>query len=183
MSLSEFLLTFILIVSCLFKTMAKPLSDLWVDRNHLSQTSPLHLSLISSLSEFFFFLFLISCLPKRKKEQLPADVPDGRLVSISPPFSQLDTRGKLRHLHSALEQCHRLLERAIAKEEEELDGPEKGEYENRRKKLKDRLSYLLINTRELLKAAEGPTILTPGLVGSEVGVGVSRDVFKEKTLD
>lgn len=103
----------------------------------------------------------------RKKEQLPADVPDGRLVSISPPFSQLDTRGKLRHLHSALEQCHSLLERAIAKEEEELDGPEKGEYENRRKSLKDRLSYLLISTRELLKAAEGPTILTPGLIGSE----------------
>ncbi|XP_054866122.1 ciliary neurotrophic factor [Amphiprion ocellaris] len=104
----------------------------------------------------------------RKTENFPADVADGRLVSVPPPSSQLDTRDKLWRLHSALLQCRSLLERAIAKEEEELGGGRKGEYENQRKMVKERLSLLLINTGELLKAADGPAILTPSLEGLEL---------------
>ncbi|MEQ2233853.1 hypothetical protein ILYODFUR_026063, partial [Ilyodon furcidens] len=119
----------------------------------------------------------------RKKENFPPDVSDGPLVSVPPPSSQLDTRDKLWRLHSALEQCHSLLERAIAKEEEELGGEEKGEYENRRKTVKERLLFLLNHTRELLRAADGSSIFTPSLDGSEVGVDVSKNVLKEKVLD
>ncbi|KAM4585393.1 ciliary neurotrophic factor [Odontesthes bonariensis] len=104
----------------------------------------------------------------RKKESLPPEVADGRLVSVPPSSSQLDTRDELWRLHSALLQCRSLLERAIAKEEEELGGGEKGEYENMRKTVKDRLSLLLINTGELLKATDGTTILTPSLEGLEL---------------
>ncbi|MED6233518.1 hypothetical protein ATANTOWER_012802 [Ataeniobius toweri] len=104
----------------------------------------------------------------RKKENFPPDVSDGPLVSVPPPSSQLDTRDKLWRLHSALEQCHSLLERAIAKEEEELGGEEKGEYENRRKTVKERLLFLLNHTRELLRAADGSSIFTPSLDGSEL---------------
>lgn len=99
----------------------------------------------------------------RKTENFPADVADGRLVSVPPPSSQLDTRDKLWRLHSALLQCRSLLERAIAKEEEELGSGRKGEYENQRKMVKERLSLLLINTGELLKAADGPAVPTPSL--------------------
>ncbi|KAM4595494.1 ciliary neurotrophic factor [Fundulus diaphanus] len=102
----------------------------------------------------------------RKKENFSLNV-DGRLVSTLPPSSQLDTRDKLWRLHSALEQCRSLLERAIAKEDEELGRTEKGEYENNRRTVKNRLVFLLSNTRELLKAAGGPTMLTPSVDGSQ----------------
>ncbi|XP_029286654.1 ciliary neurotrophic factor isoform X2 [Cottoperca gobio] len=106
----------------------------------------------------------------RKKESFTADllVTDGRLVSVPPPSSQLDTRDKLWRLHSALLQCRSLLERAITKEEEELGGGMKGEYENQRKMVKGRLSLLLINTGELLKTADGAAVLTPSLEGLEL---------------
>lgn len=104
----------------------------------------------------------------RKKESFPADVADGRLVSVPPPSSQLDPRDQLWRLHSALLQCHSLLERAIAKEDEELGSGKKGEYENQKKMVKERLSLLLINTAELLKAADGPAIPTPSLEGLEL---------------
>ncbi|XP_041789426.1 ciliary neurotrophic factor [Chelmon rostratus] len=106
----------------------------------------------------------------RKKESFTADVSvvDGRLVSVPPPSSQLDTRDKLWRLHSALLQCRSLLERAIAKEEEELGDGNKAEYETQRKMVKDRLSLLLINTGELLKAADGTAVLTPSVEGLEL---------------
>ncbi|XP_070782188.1 ciliary neurotrophic factor [Enoplosus armatus] len=106
----------------------------------------------------------------RKRESFTADVTvaDGRLVSVPPPSSQLDTRDKLWRLHSALLQCRSLLERAVAKEEEELGGGKKGEYETQRKMVKDRLSLLLLNTGELLKAADGTAVLTPSLEGLEL---------------
>lgn len=88
---------------------------------------------------------------------------DGLLVSVPPASSQLDARDKLWRLHSALLQCRSLLERAIAKEDEELGGGKKGEYETQRKLVKERLSLLLDNTGELLKAADGTTVPTPNL--------------------
>uniref|UniRef100_A0A667WLQ7 Ciliary neurotrophic factor n=1 Tax=Myripristis murdjan TaxID=586833 RepID=A0A667WLQ7_9TELE len=122
--------------------------------NHLIQT---HL-LISSWSY------------NRKKESLSPDltVADGRLVTVPPPSSQLDTRDKLWRLHSALLQCRSLLERAITKEEEELGGAEKGDYQSQRKTVRDRLSLLLANTGELLKATDGTAVLTPSLEGLEI---------------
>lgn len=106
----------------------------------------------------------------RKKESLSSDltVADGRLVSVPPPSSQLDTRDKLWRLHSALLQCRSLLERAITKEEDELGGAEKGDYESQRKTVRDRLSLLLANTGELLKATDGTAVLTPSLEGLEI---------------
>ncbi|XP_069386892.1 ciliary neurotrophic factor [Paralichthys olivaceus] len=106
----------------------------------------------------------------RKKESFTAEetVAGGGLVSVPPLSSQLDTRDTLWRLHSALLQCRSLLERAIAKEEQELGGGKKGDYETQRKIVKDRLSLLLINTGELLKAAGGPAVLTPNLDGLEL---------------
>uniref|UniRef100_A0A3P9NSN7 Ciliary neurotrophic factor n=1 Tax=Poecilia reticulata TaxID=8081 RepID=A0A3P9NSN7_POERE len=100
----------------------------------------------------------------RKRENLPEDVGSDRLVFVSPPSSQLDTRSKLLSLHSALDKCHSLLERAIALEKEELDGDETGEYENGRRRLKDQLLNLLRSTEELLKAAGGQTPHLPSNV-------------------
>uniref|UniRef100_A0A3Q2QE85 Ciliary neurotrophic factor n=1 Tax=Fundulus heteroclitus TaxID=8078 RepID=A0A3Q2QE85_FUNHE len=102
----------------------------------------------------------------REKENFEPNA-DGRLVSAPPASSQLDTRDKLWRLHSALEQCHRLLERAIEKEDEELGRTETGEYENTRRTVKNRLVFLLSNTRELLRAAGGSTVLTPSVDGSQ----------------
>ena len=112
-------------------------------------------------------LFLL----KRKKERFTADisVTDCHLVTCPPPSSQLDTRDKLWRLHSALLQCHMLMERVIAKEDEELGGDKEAEYETQRKMVKDRLSLLLINTGELLKAIDGSAAVTLG----KEGLGVS----------
>lgn len=95
---------------------------------------------------------------------------DGSLVSVPPPSSQLDSRDKLWRLHSALLQCYVLLERAIAKEEEELGGS-KLDYETQRKMVKERLSLLIINTRELLKAVDG-TVQTPSVAELEVSIHI-----------
>lgn len=104
---------------------------------------------------------------------------DRRLVSVPPPSSQLDTRDKLWRIHSALLQCQKLLEKAVAKEEEELGGGKKGKYENKRKLVKERLPLLILSTGELLKAAEGTTSLSPSVEGFEVG----PEVVKVKVLD
>ncbi|KAK2817036.1 hypothetical protein Q5P01_025227 [Channa striata] len=107
-----------------------------------------------------------------KRETFTADVTvtDGHLVTVPPASSQLDTKDKLWRLHSALLQCHALLERAIAKEDEELGGGEKGEYESQRKMVKERLSLLLDNTGELLKAVDGKAVPTPNVEGMEIKV-------------
>uniref|UniRef100_A0A3Q3IPX3 Uncharacterized protein n=1 Tax=Monopterus albus TaxID=43700 RepID=A0A3Q3IPX3_MONAL len=97
----------------------------------------------------------------RKRESFTEDVTDTRLVSVPPPSSQLDTRDGLWCLHSALLQCRSLLERAIAKEDEELGQEMKGEYETQRNTVKERLSILLTHTGELLKAVDSKAILTP----------------------
>ncbi|KAM3624428.1 uncharacterized protein V6R79_023308 [Siganus canaliculatus] len=106
----------------------------------------------------------------RKKESFTADdlVVDGRLVSVAPPSSQLDNRDKLWRLHSALVHCHSLMDRAIIKEEVELDNGKKGEYETQRKIVKDRLWLLLVNTGELLKAMDGTTAVVPSMDGLEL---------------
>lgn len=98
-------------------------------------------------------------------------------MSVPPPSSQLDTRDKLWRLHSALLQCHILLERAIAREEEELGSGKKADYETQRKMVKDRLSLLLINTGELLKAVDGAAVQTPSVDGLEVSAEVDRGVM------
>lgn len=61
------------------------------------------------------------------------------------------------------------MESAIAKEEEELDDGMKTEYETQRKMVKDRLSFLIISTGELLKTADGTVGVTPSVEGLEVG--------------
>lgn len=60
------------------------------------------------------------------------------------------------------------MERAIAREEEELGSGKKAEYETQRKMVKDRLSLLLITTGELLKAVDSTVVLTPSMEGPEV---------------
>lgn len=146
---------------------------------HFPTSPPLPFPVINAplFSFITLFVFLSSFL-KKKKESFSADVSvvDGRLVSVPPPSSQLDTRDKLWRLHSALLQCRSLLERAITKEEEELGDGTKADYETQRKKVKDRLSLLLINTGELLKAVDGAAIPTPSLDGLEVGTDVDRGV-------
>lgn len=137
----------------------------------------------SSVSHFVRALLLIgifSFLPsvsspllflKKKRESLTPDisVAEGRLVSVPHPSSQLDARDKLWCLHSALLHCHILMERAIAKEEAELGGGKRADYETQRKMVKDRLSLLLINTGELLRAADGAAAVpTPSVDGLEV---------------
>ncbi|XP_074551003.1 ciliary neurotrophic factor isoform X1 [Halichoeres trimaculatus] len=106
----------------------------------------------------------------RKRESFAADfsVSDSRLVSVPPPSSQLNTRDKLWRLHSALLQCRSLMERAIAKEEAEFDDGIKTEYETQRKMVKDRLSFLIISTGELLKGVDGTVGVTPSLEGLEL---------------
>lgn len=139
-----------------------------------------------SLLFFIFALCFLSFLIQRKKESFSADVKvaDGHLVSVPPASSQLEPRDKLWRLHSALLQCRSLLERAIAKEEEEFGGGKKGEYETQRKMVKERLSLLIDNTGELLKAADGTAVPTPNLEGSEVGADVmSGVVMMLKELD
>uniref|UniRef100_A0A8C3AJI3 Ciliary neurotrophic factor n=1 Tax=Cyclopterus lumpus TaxID=8103 RepID=A0A8C3AJI3_CYCLU len=91
----------------------------------------------------------------RKRESFTADVAEGRLVSVGPAAPQLGAKATLLRLHSALLQCHDLLENAITREEEELGGGKKGAYETRRKMVRDRLSFLLNVIGELLKAAGG----------------------------
>lgn len=134
----------------------------------LQETS--NLGLTSGSPPFFCFNCFIL---KRKRENFTSDVPlaDGSLVSVPPLSSQLDSKDKLWRLHSALLQCYVLLERAIAKEEEELGGSKKLDYETQRKMVKERLSLLIINTRELLKAVDS-TVQTPSVAELEVSIHV-----------
>lgn len=74
-------------------------------------------------------------------------------MSVPSPPSQ-DSRAKLWRLHAALLQCQKLLEKAIAKEVEEL-GDAEVNYETQRKVVKERLCFLISNIQELLKAAGG----------------------------
>lgn len=103
----------------------------------------------------------------KKKENFTAEdtVPGDGLVSVPPLTAQLDTRDTLWRLHSALLQCRSLLETAIAKDDQEFGGGKRGDYETQRKIVKERLSLLLINTGELLKAAGGPAVPNPNLDG------------------
>lgn len=128
------------------------------------------IDIFSFTSPLFSPLWILP-LFKKKKESFTPDilVADGRLVSVPPPSSQLDARDKLWCVHSALLQCHILMERAIAKEEAELGGGKRADYETQRKMVKDRLSLLLINTGELLRAVDGTAALqTPSVDGLEV---------------
>lgn len=106
----------------------------------------------------------------RKRESFSTDlsVPDGRLVSVPPPSSQLDTKDKLWRLQSALHQCSTLMERVIAKEAEELDDGKKSEYVTRRRTVKDRLTYLVASIGELLKDVDGTSSVTPSVEGLEL---------------
>ncbi|XP_026158630.1 ciliary neurotrophic factor [Mastacembelus armatus] len=106
----------------------------------------------------------------KTQESLTEDITiaDSRLVSIPSPSSQSDTKDKLWCLHSALLQCRSLLERAIAREEQDLGSENRGEYETQKKMVKERLSLLLINTGELLKAVDGMAVLTPNSEGLEL---------------
>lgn len=99
---------------------------------------------------------------------------DGRLVSVPPPSSQLDARDKLWCVHSALLQCHILLESAITKEQDELGGSKRADYEIQRKMVKDRLSLLLISTGELLRAVDGAAVHAPSGGGLEVSAKRER---------
>lgn len=91
------------------------------------------------------------------------------MVSVPAPSSQLDSRDKLWCVHSALLQCHILMERAITKEDAELGSSKRADYETQRKMVKDRLSLLLLNTRELLRTMDGAAaVQTPSVDGSEV---------------
>ncbi|XP_057699635.1 ciliary neurotrophic factor [Corythoichthys intestinalis] len=100
----------------------------------------------------------------RKRESFIANVisGDSRLVSVPPPSSQLETRDKLWCLQTALLHCRGLLERAIAKEDEEL-GSQMGEYETLRKMVKERLLSLVNTIGELIKAVDSPAMVTPTL--------------------
>lgn len=131
--------------------------------------------MIVLISPSLFLCFLL----KRKRESFTADVSaaDGHLVSVPPPSSQLDTRDKLWCLHTALLQCHILLERAITREEKELDSDRTADYETQRKMVKDRLSLLLINTGELLKAVDGAVVQTPSVDGLQVSGELDRHVL------
>lgn len=95
-------------------------------------------------------------------------VVDSRLVSVPSPSTQLGARDKLWCVHSALLQCHILMERAIAKEEAELGSSKRADYETQRKMVKDRLSLLLMNTEELLRTMDGAAVQTPSVDGLEV---------------
>ncbi|CAI5680351.1 unnamed protein product [Oreochromis niloticus] len=130
-----------------------------------SRTAPARAAALADL-----LYYECSTLLELFKENFTEDVADRRMVSVPPPSSQLDTRDKLWRIHSALLQCQKLLEKAVAKEEEELGGGKKGEYENKRKLVKERLPLLILSTGELLKAAEGTTSLTPSVEGLELNV-------------
>ncbi|KAM8880517.1 uncharacterized protein AB9W97_015313 isoform 2-T2 [Spinachia spinachia] len=99
------------------------------------------------------------------RESFTADMADSRLVSVPPPSSLLDARDELWRLQSALLQCRSLLDSAVALEEEELGGGKEGDYVIYRKIVKDTLSRLLIATEELLRAAGGAALPTPGAEG------------------
>lgn len=61
------------------------------------------------------------------------------------------------------------MERAITKEDGELGSSKRADYETQRKMVKDRLSLLLLNTREVLRTMDGAAaVQTPSMDGLEV---------------
>ncbi|XP_056441993.1 ciliary neurotrophic factor [Gadus chalcogrammus] len=100
----------------------------------------------------------------RKKESLGPDLvlSDLLLVSVLPASSQLEVQDQLGRIISALDQCHCLLERAIAREEQAVGVTVvgKAEYQKQRKTVKDRLALLLASTRGVLKRSSGTAALT-----------------------
>lgn len=148
-----------------------------------SQLLPLFLFFMNGFLNDLLLILISPCLflcflLKRKRESFTADVSvaDGHLVLVPPPSSHLDTRDKLWCLHSALLQCHMLMERAITREEKELDSGRMADYETQRKMVKDRLSLLLINTGELLKGVDGAAVQTPSVDGLQVSGELDRNV-------
>lgn len=99
----------------------------------------------------------------RKKENFSSDVTvtDGRLVQLSSVL--LDSQDRLWGLYSALVQCCTLMDKAIAKEDEELGNGQTGEYEKQRRVVKDRLSYLIAKTGELIRSQDSAALITPSI--------------------
>lgn len=74
-------------------------------------------------------------------------------------------------VHTALGQCHGLLERAIVLEDKELGLPadkENTEYLSQRKVVKERLGHLLQSTKSLLVDGVGTATVVTGQERSEV---------------
>ena len=115
------------------------------------------------MCDMFSFPCVISLL-QRKKESLGTDLvlSDLLLVSVPPASSQLEVQDQLGRIISALDQCHCLLERAIAREEQAVGVTVvgKAEYQKQRKTVKDRLALLLASTRGVLKRFSGTAALT-----------------------
>ncbi|XP_036407846.1 ciliary neurotrophic factor-like isoform X1 [Megalops cyprinoides] len=90
----------------------------------------------------------------KEKESFPAEhsLEADRIVSVCVSAPHLTTDERVWLLHSALQQCLRLLEYVIGREEE-LE--EEGEYESVRNSVRDRLGHLLHNTSALLVKEEG----------------------------
>lgn len=105
----------------------------------------------------------------RRKENFPPDlaVADGRLVSVQLSSTLLDSQDKLWCLYSALDQCRTLMDKAISKEEEDLSKGQTGEYEKQRKVVKERVSFLIAKTGEIIRSQDSSARL-PSSVGQEV---------------
>lgn len=115
----------------------------------------------------------------RKKESFSSDVAvaDGRLVSVQLSSALLDSQDKLWCLYSALVQCRALMDKAIAKEEEELSNGQMGEYEKQRKVVKERVSFLIAKTGEVIKSRDSSALITSS-AGSEVECPTALFQFK-----
>lgn len=115
----------------------------------------------------------------RKKESFSSDMipADSRLVSVQLSSALLDSQDKLWCLYSALVQCRALMDKAISKEEEELSNGQTGEYEKQRKVVKDRVSFLIAKTGEMIKSQDSSALITSS-VGSEVECPTALFEFK-----
>ncbi|KAG5845030.1 ciliary neurotrophic factor-like [Anguilla rostrata] len=98
----------------------------------------------------------------KEKESFPSEhsLETDRILSlcVSSPDLSMDERVWLHH--SALQQCLRLLEYVIGREEE-LEGEGGGEYESVRNSVRERLGHLLHSTRVLLEKEEEDNVPTP----------------------
>lgn len=105
----------------------------------------------------------------RKKESFSSDmmVADDRLVSAQLSSTQLGSQDKLWCLYSALVQCRALMDKVVSKEDEELSNGQTGDYEKQRKVVKDRVSFLIAQTGELMRSSDSSALITPS-VGPEV---------------
>ncbi|XP_076845664.1 ciliary neurotrophic factor [Brachyhypopomus gauderio] len=86
-----------------------------------------------------------------ERESFPS-IPESRaqLVIIPPLTPQLSNAEKICFLHAALEECLRLLEEVIRREDTEFSDGEEDEYKKQRRTVKTRLGHLLISTERLL---------------------------------